>query len=277
MKTSLRGQIAILSHEAIVLTRYKDSANIWTIGVGITAMAGASINPNTYTGEISLATAVSMFGEILPKYERMVDRQIAKYGLSPNQHEYDALVSLCYNLGSRPVGRFCQVWRDNGKSAAARKMMEYVNAAGKRIEGLVTRRRKEVALFNDGHYGSGRVSTYTASKSGRINWKSGRVVNAADLLDPTPPMALLPDVPNQVDDLIDEVDKGFMESNTDKANLLASAGGLGGVGSLFGFISNPWVQALLIVVMALILAAGVYIFMSRNRKRNMGREARKAL
>ena len=182
MNTSKRGQIAILSHEAIVLTRYKDSAGIWTIGVGVTAMAKAAINPDTFTGQITLVEAVRMFADILPKYERGVNAALAKYGLTATQHEYDALVSLCYNLGSAPVGRFCHIWRDNGKEAAASKMMEYVRAGGKRVEGLVTRRKHEVEMFMEGDYGSGRVSVYTASKAGKIDWKSGRLVDARDLL-----------------------------------------------------------------------------------------------
>jgi len=271
MHVSERGKIAIMSHEAIVLTRYKDSAGIWTIGVGVTAMADAGINPDTYTGEISLFTAVEMFGQILPKYQRGVDRALAKYKLTANQHEYDCLVSECYNLGAGPINRFCQVWAKSGKRAAASKMMEYINAGGKPSKGLRIRRQGEVSLFLDGEYGSGRVSVYTASKTGKINWKSGRVVDAFELLGVVPPVALISNVPESVHEILDDQDKGIFESST---NIMAGAGGIAGAGGLladiFGMLTDPKVQMFLIAVIGL---AAFWIIWERTRK---AREARSA-
>ena len=40
MKTSLKGILAILDEEAVVLSTYKDSKGVLTIGVGHTAAAG---------------------------------------------------------------------------------------------------------------------------------------------------------------------------------------------------------------------------------------------
>lgn len=92
-----------------------------------------------------------------------------------------------------------------------------------------------------------------------------------------PPVAALPAVTPQVEALIEENDEGFLDSGTNKAAMVLGGGGLGSIGSLFAFITDPWVQALLIVVMALIAAAALYIFMSRNRKRKLAREARGSL
>lgn len=224
MRTSKRGRVSIISHEAIVLTRYKDSAGIWTIGVGVTAMANAAVNPDTFKGEITVEQAIEMFAAILPQYERGVDRALAKHGLTATQNEYDALVSECYNLGSKPIDRFCQVWKDKGKDAAAAKMMEYVIAGGKRIDGLVHRRRKEVSMFLHGEYGSGNVSVYTATKSGNINWKSGRVVNVGNIAPipvPTPRPEPIPE-PEPLPDLVIEnpkvVEEALRESGSRTIN-----------------------------------------------------------
>ncbi|MEP2947392.1 MAG: hypothetical protein ABJN11_14115 [Lentilitoribacter sp.] len=41
MKTSERGLAEIASHEGIVMSKYKDSVGVWTIGIGHTKNAGA--------------------------------------------------------------------------------------------------------------------------------------------------------------------------------------------------------------------------------------------
>ena len=272
-RVSQRGRIAILAEEAIVLTWYLDSAKVSTIGVGVTAAAG--IDPKA-VGKITVEEAVSMFTDkVLPKYERGVNAALKKHRLSANQHEFDALVSFHYNTGR--ASRICQVWAQSGRDAAASKMMEFVRAGGKVSRGLQARRQKESALFLHGQYGAHVVRVYSADKRGRISWKSGRVVDVSFMLPAEPPMAALPAVTPQVEALIEDNEDGFLSSNTDRANMIASAGGLGGIGSLFAFITDPWVQALLIVVMALIAGGALYIFMSRNRKRRLAREARGSL
>jgi len=45
MRLSKRAVGAILAHEAIVLTAYRDVAGVWTIGAGLTAGAGVSVRP----------------------------------------------------------------------------------------------------------------------------------------------------------------------------------------------------------------------------------------
>ena len=57
MKTSLAGAMEIIAHEAIVLTRYRDSKGIWTIGVGHTSSAGAP-DPAAFKGRMTVAEAI---------------------------------------------------------------------------------------------------------------------------------------------------------------------------------------------------------------------------
>ena len=109
IRTSIEGICQILSHEAIVLNRYRDSKGIWTIGPGITAKAKAGINPNTFKGLITVERALDLFDAILPQYERYVYNLMGgKEAASKlKQHEFDALVSLAYNAGNinKPMTR----------------------------------------------------------------------------------------------------------------------------------------------------------------------------
>ncbi len=60
MKMSLRGLAELAGHEGIVLSPYKDSVGIWTIGVGHTAAAGAP-DPARMTKAMDLAEILRVF------------------------------------------------------------------------------------------------------------------------------------------------------------------------------------------------------------------------
>lgn len=167
MKTSKRGALEIMSHEAVVLNRYRDTKNIWTIGVGVTSRAFASIDPKVFTGYITVKQAIDLFHEILPKYEKIVDGLLESAGRSVKQHEYDALVSLAYNAGNinkpttrrylkegRPVADAINLWRAD--------------------KNLWRRRAAEASLASKGIYKSKYISVYTADTEGNVIWRKGK-------------------------------------------------------------------------------------------------------
>jgi lysozyme len=95
MKTSLTGILAIINEEALVLSTYRDSAGVLTIGVGHTAMAGGMApKPG---GRITIEQAIALFAADLAKFERRVAASL-KRTLAP--HEFDALVSFDFNTGA---------------------------------------------------------------------------------------------------------------------------------------------------------------------------------
>ena len=71
MKTSKAGILAILDHEAVVLTPYKDVVGVWTVAVGHTASAGAP-NPR-HVSRLNLEEALSIFETDLAKFEKRVN------------------------------------------------------------------------------------------------------------------------------------------------------------------------------------------------------------
>ena len=175
MKTSMAGLLEIISHEAVVLSRYKDSYGVWTIGVGVTASARASINPNKYTGTITLSQAISMFGKLIRKYEKIVDRALGKTIVE--QHEYDALVSLAYNVGSfGPTTR---------KYIKAGKIPEAINLwrANKENKGLMKRRDREVYLAQTGKYTAKSIPLFFATKSGKVVYSTLQRIPIEDVKD----------------------------------------------------------------------------------------------
>lgn len=140
MRISENGKRLIKSFEGLRLKAYKvlDSEKYYTIGYG---HYGQDIIKDML---ITVATADKLFDADIKKYEKAVND--FKFSFTLNQNQFDALTSFCYNLGVNILSDFKGM---NAKQIAS-EMLLYVNANGTRLEGLVTRRKKEVELFNKG-------------------------------------------------------------------------------------------------------------------------------
>lgn len=144
MKTSRQGLDFIIAREALKTKAYKDSVGIWTIGVGHTAMAGPPIPKAGMT--ITVQEAKDIFARDLLQYELGVSKAIKR---SPTQNQFDAFVSLCFNIGVRGFTGSSVVRNFNAGNltAAANAFLLWNKAGGKVIPGLVNRRHMERALF----------------------------------------------------------------------------------------------------------------------------------
>jgi lysozyme len=175
MKVSLRGLAEIASHEAIVLTPYRDSVGVWTIGIGHTAAAGAP-DPET-CGPLTLDDVMGLFARDIAKFEDGVNRAV-KVPLA--QHEFDALVSFHFNTGA--IGRASLVDKLNAgnRAGAAAGFM-----AWKKPPEIIGRRTKEMELFRSGVYGNGWATSYRSDDRGHVLWKSAQRVNVLEVLSKT--------------------------------------------------------------------------------------------
>jgi len=173
MKLSDKGLMALISHEGIVQSRYKDSVGIWTIGVGHTAAAGG-IDPAKFTGTLTMREVFDMLRVDVAKYEAAVSKAV-KVTLS--QHQFDALVSFHYNTGA--IGKASLVKRLNaGDHAGAAKGFDaWVKPAE-----IKPRRMAEKALFLTGNYPPPFATLYPATPQGKVLWGSGKRVDLAKAL-----------------------------------------------------------------------------------------------
>ncbi|MBS7542543.1 glycoside hydrolase family protein [Ancylobacter oerskovii] len=109
------GLAVLISREARKLTAYRDTKGIWTIGIGHTAAAGA---PIPYQGlTITAAEADAIFARDLTQYEDAV-RAAIKVPLA--HHQFDALASVCYNIGTGGFAGATFVKRINAGESSAR-------------------------------------------------------------------------------------------------------------------------------------------------------------
>lgn len=144
MKTSARGIALIKKWEGLELEAYQDIAGVWTIGYGHTE----GVKPGQkWTEQIAEAQLILS----LESREDAVARYVTA-PLSPNR--FSALVSLIYNIG---VGAFrestvrkrinagdtdaaiAEAWGWFNKAAVNGKLVT--------VQGLINRRRDEIALF----------------------------------------------------------------------------------------------------------------------------------
>ena len=189
MKMSTAGLIALIGHEGIVTSRYKDSVGVWTIGVGHTAAAGG-INPATFTGTLTLKQALDLLRTDIVKYENGVNAAV-KVPLA--QHEFDALVSFHYNTGAISRATLTKTLNAGNRKLAGEQFMNWVKPP--EIKG---RRTAEMNLFLTGKYPATTAVVYPASASGTVLWSQGKRVDIAGLLD-SPAPAPVPGVPTPID------------------------------------------------------------------------------
>jgi lysozyme len=155
MNTSDKGRAFIRGHEGDVLTGYLDPVGVPTIGVGftnrtptVTKLIGKIIPGKT---KITREQSDRIFREVLAAdFEPAVNKGMP----GAKQHEFDAGVSVCYNLG---VGAMKWTWADlwrkgDVKGAAAYLASHYNTAKGKKLPGLVRRRKEEADLLKNGRY-----------------------------------------------------------------------------------------------------------------------------
>ncbi|MBY0259206.1 lysozyme [Methylobacterium sp.] len=100
MDMSTIGEAVLIAREGRRLTAYRDSVGIWTIGVGHTAAAG----PPVVTPGLRLTEAAcdALFRRDLARYVRSV---AAAVPADLPDHAFDALVSLCFNIGPAAFAR----------------------------------------------------------------------------------------------------------------------------------------------------------------------------
>jgi lysozyme len=131
------------SFEGLRLKAYQDSAGVWTIGYGHTG-------PEVHHGQcISEIEAEALLRSDLASAVRAVQRAVQ---VDLAQHQFDALVDFCFNVGrGNLLGSSLLRYVNQGEfDSAAVQFGLWVHAGGKVLPGLVRRRAAEAALFS-GH------------------------------------------------------------------------------------------------------------------------------
>ena len=145
MKTGERGLALIKEFEGCKLSAYQCPAGIWTIGIGSTHYGDGTPVTKNRTLPTEKA-AIALLAATIGQYEKAVNA----VGVELTQNEFDALVCLCYNIGT---GNFLKstlvkmLKAGDDKAEIAQQFLRWDKAGGKPLAGLTRRRNAEAELF----------------------------------------------------------------------------------------------------------------------------------
>lgn len=139
MKTSKNGLELIKAHEGLRLTAYTCPAGVWTIGYGHTSTARQGMTIMRARADQLLALDVVN-----------AENEVNSLPVQLNQNQFDALVSLVFNIGNgnfrRSTARRLILANPNDRAIAP--AIELWNKAnGDVLPGLVRRRKEEAELY----------------------------------------------------------------------------------------------------------------------------------
>ena len=144
MHVSPSGVDLICNFEGLRLKAYDDGVGVWTIGFGTTKYPNGIRVKKGDTCTLDQAKAYMQ--NDLKSFEQTVNNTVK---VPLNQNQFDALVSLAYNIGTNAFSKSTLVKKLNSNDirGAADQFDLWVNAGGESMQGLVNRRTVEKALF----------------------------------------------------------------------------------------------------------------------------------
>jgi lysozyme len=127
--------VGIATWEGYVEKAYQDIVGVWTIGFGTTA----GVKPNMSTTPV---VALQRKIEDIGKFEGAL-KQCVKVPL--HQYEYDAYISLAYNIGPTAFCGSTLVSKLNATdyAGACKEILRWNRAGGEVVKGLDNRRKAE--------------------------------------------------------------------------------------------------------------------------------------
>ena len=141
MKSSRRLIDAIKRFEACRLTAYQDSVGVWTIGYGHTKGVKRGDKITQQQADEYLRADLATYEAAANQCKRL-----------DTQGKFDAVVDFMFNCGVKAFnGSTLKKYIESGRKTyeIQEQFLRWVNAGGKKLGGLVSRRIWEAATFNE--------------------------------------------------------------------------------------------------------------------------------
>jgi lysozyme len=145
-KIDSKGIDLITKFEGLKLKPYLCSAGVPTIGYGTTYYENG-VRVKLSDPQITKERALELFLNNLKKYEIDVNAMTRD---DITQNQFNSLVSFAYNLGSQALKNSTLLKKINinpNDSSIIIEFNKWVNAGGKKLNGLVIRRSAEASLY----------------------------------------------------------------------------------------------------------------------------------
>ena len=146
MKASKEVIKLIKHHEGVRAKPYKCPAGLWTVGVGHLIGDGKTL-PTEWNKTFTNEEIDGILAADLRRFELGIHKMLPNVLL--RQHEFDAILSFCFNLGLGCFQRSTirQALLRGDKEQAMESLVKYCRAGGKILKGLQNRRLDEKRLF----------------------------------------------------------------------------------------------------------------------------------
>lgn len=152
LKTSDKGIQFVKDWEDFKSEYYNDSEGYCTIGYGHLIKKNKCENitiPTEFTNGITEAKATELFKSRLVDFEKTIHNKVK---VNLHQYEFDALVSLIFNIGSfTPCPKLKSNLDNANYEATAEQFKDITNG---NTSGLVKRRNAEIKMFKNNIYDS---------------------------------------------------------------------------------------------------------------------------
>ena len=167
MRLSQEGINLLSELEGVRLYPYHDQTGEpierWVIGatIGVGHLIGRSeweANADSYLSGLAMEEVDELLRSDLRLYEKFLNRDIVTYFGKKSQTQYDALIIFMFNVGIRNYEESSvrKILRgdlvDSNYPELKSAWMAWNKSQGKKMAGLVTRRRREFNLYTNGEY-----------------------------------------------------------------------------------------------------------------------------
>lgn len=162
MKLSAKGARFIAREEGMILHPYNDPVGYATIGIGhLLHRSRVNLKDKVRWARFRASDAYKLLQTDAERFAGPLRAHAALRGWKLRQHEFDALVSFSFNVGSgwldgstleRTLTKAYNHNHPPHPQAVARALGMWSRAGGRTLEGLKNRRAREARLFSLGRY-----------------------------------------------------------------------------------------------------------------------------
>jgi len=162
MKLSTKGAKFIAREEGMILHPYNDPVGYATIGIGhLLHRSRVTLADYRRWRAFRATDAYALLQRDAERFAAPLRKHAAAKHWNLNQHEFDALVSFSFNVGtgwlsSSTLERVLTDAARHGHrphpTAVAKALAMWSKAGGRTLAGLRARRTREARLFNTGRY-----------------------------------------------------------------------------------------------------------------------------
>lgn len=183
---SNKGKAFLITLEGICLSPYLDSVGVKTLGIGSTISDIPNIDDLPWDYTLTIEQALEQMNTGLKKY---VDAVNSVLQVPVTQNQFDALVSVTYNIGTGKVkarsgGMAGSTFMKRVNDRESPQSVAQAILMWNKPPEIIGRRTKETKLYINGYYGDGRAQVFpTDPKTHKPLYRKSKIINIMEYVN----------------------------------------------------------------------------------------------